>query len=281
MHQKRIIVPVDFTTAADQAIAQAISIARKANLSIMLLHILNKESKSSQSKNGLDALDTETELQNMANKISSEEKIHCIHNIVPGDIFEEIPTVANQFSNSMLVIGTHGIQGFKQKLLGADILKLVRKVAIPSLIVQESCVCKNFDPIVFPVGGHDGFEGLIESTAILAELFGSEVHIYSIDKKGDEESKEIRANTQLAKRIFTERKIPFVRVKEDSNVFSVGYAKQTLQYAEKVNAGLIAIMSIKSSAHYYFAQADKESMINNEFNIPVLCSNGKINYQLD
>ncbi|MEZ5194994.1 MAG: universal stress protein [Bacteroidales bacterium] len=278
MHQNRIIVPIDFTIASEQAIAQSLEIARKANLTIMLLHILTKESKSSQVKKGMDSLDTEERLKNMANSISEQEGIHCIYNIVPGDIFEEIPVLTNKTENALMVIGTHGIQGIKQKILGADILKLVRKISIPCLIVQENCICKNFSPIVFPVGGHEGFNALIDGTAMIAELFGSEVHIYSIDKKGDTESKEIRTNIQLSERIFAEKKIPYQRIKEDSNVFSVGYAKQTLQYAHKVNAGLISIMSVKSSAHYYFAQADKESMINNEFEIPVLCANGMFNY---
>jgi hypothetical protein len=37
-------------------------------------------------------------------------------------------------------------------------------------------------------------------------------------------------------------------------------------------------MSVKSEEHYYFAQSDKETMINNEFNIPVLCVNGVVNF---
>ncbi len=177
-----------------------------------------------------------------------------------------------------MVIGTHGIQGFKQKLLGADMLKIIRKVNIPVLVIQENCLCRNFNPIVFPVGGHDGFMALVDSAAMIAGLFGSEVHIYSISRKGDEGSKKLKENTAQAIKYFNDKKIPTQRIEEEATVFSVGYAKQTLQYAKKVDAGLISIMSVKTEEYYYFAQADKESLINNEFNIPVLCASGAVNY---
>lgn len=178
----------------------------------------------------------------------------------------------------MMVIGTHGIKGLKQKLLGADILKIASKITIPCLIVQEDCICRNYNPIVLPVGGHPGFKQLVEATSTIARLFSSEVHFYSISRKGEQEYDSIKENILLAEKIFNEKSITYKRVREESNVVSVGYARQTLQYANLIDAGLVSIMSVKSKEHYYFAQADKETMINNEFRIPVLCASGMVNY---
>ncbi len=144
-------------------------------------------------------------------------------------------------------------------------------------MVQSDCFCRNYNPIIFPVGGHEGFEALVEAIEMMAKLFGSEVHLYSINRKGDEDSKKLKENTAFALKYFDDHKIPCKRVQEESTVISVGYAKQTLQYANKENAGLIAMMSIKTDEYYYFAQADKELMINNEFKIPILCSSGLMN----
>lgn len=49
-------------------------------------------------------------------------------------------------------------------------------------------------------------------------------------------------------------------------------ARQTIRYAQATKAGIISIMSVPTREHYYFAQADKEEMLTNEFRIPVLCS---------
>lgn len=274
MDSKKIIVPVDFTVASEQATAQAIIIARKTGNPVRLIHITG---------NGLSGMKNPEEIliEDKLNKLAGQvihEGIRCDYITAHGNIFDEIPVIANHTDNYMLVIGTHGIQGLKQKMFGADILRIVRKVSIPCLVVQEKCVSNNFNPIVFPVGGHEGFRRLIEDTAAMATLFGAEVHIYSIVRKGEQDSEKIIENTLLAEKIFNERSVTYRRIKEDPTIVSVGYARQTLEYAHRNSAGLISIMSVKSDEHYYFAQADKETMINNAYNIPVMCASGLINY---
>jgi len=274
MDPRKIIVPVDFTAASDQAIKQAIVIAQKADASITLLHIIEKGSVA-QSETELS--DAEVKLFSLT-RSTNNAGIRCDHKIVFGSIPGEIVAAANNDDNFMLVIGTHGIQGLKQKMFGADILKIVRKVSVPCLIVQENCDCEPSNPIVFPVGGHEGFRQLILATASMALLFGAEVHIYSIRRKGEPEYEKIRENTLLAEKIFKEKSISYKRITEDVTIISVGFARQTLQYANTIGAGFISIMSVKSEEHYYFAQADKETMINNQFNIPVLCTSDLMNH---
>jgi len=274
MESKKIIVPVDFTPASDQAIRQAVILARRAGFPVWLFHVTSaKTSDKVESENA----DVEDKLEALAAKIRLDG-IQCSFSTTGGNIFDEISEFANKNPQSVLVIGTHGIKGIKQKLMGADILKIVRKISVPCLIVQEDCICRDFNPIVLPVGGHEGFSQLINATATLAGLFNAEVHFYSVTRKGDQDYERLRENAQLAEKIFNQRGVKFRRVREEANVVSVGYAKQTLQYANLIDAGLIAIMSVKSEEHYYFAQADKETMINNEFNIPVLCVNGMVNF---
>jgi len=272
MNSKKIFVPIDFTATSEQSISQAVSLSRKANYSISLFHVISDE--SSGKDNNKVVLDKLKEKAEMIIK----DGINCDYQVAGGSIFEEIPRVANKFDHQLMLIGTHGIKGIKQKLFGADMLKLIRKVKIPCLVIQSDCVCRDYNPIVLPVGGHEGFRSLIDATAMMAKLFGSEVHIYSVVRKGDEGSPKLRENTAFAIRHFEENKIPFKRVAEEVTVISVGFAKQTLQYANKVSAGLISIMSVKTDEYYYFAQADKETMINNEFHIPILCSSGLVNY---
>lgn len=267
MENKKIFVPIDFTTTSEQSAMQAVTIAQKANSPISLFHVITDSIAKSENEKIAEKLKVKTDA-------ISKEGLNCEYKVATGSIFDEIPKAANIYENQLLVIGTHGIKGLKQKLLGADMLKLIRKVNIPCLVVQADCTCRNFNPIVFPVGGHEGFSSLIEATAMIAKLFGSEIHIYSIIRKGDEGSKQLRDNTVMALKYFKEAGISIKRVDEESTVFSVGFAKQTLQYANKINAGLISMMSVKTEEYYYFAQADKEAMINNEFNIPVLCSSG-------
>jgi hypothetical protein len=53
-------------------------------------------------------------------------------------------------------------------------------------------------------------------------------------------------------------------------VFSVGFAEPTIRYAQRIDAGCIAIMAHASDELRYLADAEKERMLTNEPGIPVL-----------
>jgi hypothetical protein len=52
----------------------------------------------------------------------------------------------------------------------------------------------------------------------------------------------------------------------------VGYASQTLKYARSVSAAAVVIMTGDSPEYIFLGQAHKESILLNEFHLPVLCA---------
>jgi hypothetical protein len=68
--------------------------------------------------------------------------------------------------------------------------------------------------------------------------------------------------------------VKMIRVQEEQNVYSIGFAKQTINYAARINADAICIISPSSEEYYYFAPSDKDSLLLNENRIPVLCAGG-------
>jgi len=265
MTKNRILIPVDFTPAADKAVEFAIHIAKKMHSDITLLHVFEDEGMSMQ------------ECEDKLNKISlaiSTEEINCDFICEAGSIFEVIPDMASKSEIRMMILGAHGRKGLRQKFFGADILKLLKKIPIPSLVVQQGSVMpeEGFKTTIFPVGSHDEYERKIEAMYIIAGLCDPEVHIYSISKPGFEQTEKLRENIVLSEKRFAKKGIRYMRVDEDQNVFSVGFAKQTLNYADEHKANLISIMVNPTQEHAYFADSDKEAIIMNEHCIPVLCT---------
>jgi nucleotide-binding universal stress UspA family protein len=264
MSEKNILVPVDFTETSKQAATCAAEIAGIGGMNVTLLHI----------ETGKNKRENETELNVLANKLKSEFSITCDYIIRKGKIFTEIAIAATDHIYSLMVIGSHGFKGFKEKLLGADILKLVKNIPVPVLVIQKDYMLpeEGIKTIVFPAGSHEAFQNQIDATILLAGLFTSEVHIYTIEKPGFPWSDALKANIEKSVHGFALNNIRYKRVNEAQNTFSPGYAKQTLQYAEKVNAGLISVMSVPTNEFYYIADSDKERLLTNEMKIPVLCS---------
>jgi nucleotide-binding universal stress UspA family protein len=263
--KKPVLVPTDLTDVASKAIRQAEIIAKKAGTSVSLLHVLNDKSPAKEAVERLLGIEAES--------VAKATGKACEVLIREGSIFEVIPEVSCDHCYDLMVIGTHGVHGMRQHLLGAYILKLVNKVRMPVLVVQkESALLNDFRTLVMPVSSHTDFIKEINAALYFAGLCQTEIHIYSIHKPGFDWPAQLLKNIEEAVNTFESNNVRIKRVKEEQSVFAQGYAKQTLLYAESVKADMISMISDSSKDYYYFAPADKEMMLLNEFRLPVLCT---------
>ena len=63
---------------------------------------------------------------------------------------------------------------------------------------------------------------------------------------------------------------------DESEEFSVGYARQTLKFAESQNMPIISILSNLAKVNTYYGKVDKENILLNKSGIPVFCANDLI-----
>jgi nucleotide-binding universal stress UspA family protein len=265
--KKKIIIPTDLTKAAEHAVKQAIKIAHKTGSSLTLIHVLDRKSSSFEEVSRALGLE--------AQMIKEQEGLNCDVIIKEGTLFEVIANEAVEKDYDLMVVGTHGIRGIKQMLFGADILKLVVRIPFPALVVQEeSPLIESFHKVVLPVSSHEAFRSAIDAILDYSDVFDFDVHLYSINKPGFAWSEQMLKNIEEATRLLKEKGIRMTRVKEDQQVYSLGFAKQTVKYANSVGADALLMISVPTEENYYFAQSDKETMLLNEFRIPVVCNGG-------
>jgi nucleotide-binding universal stress UspA family protein len=265
--KNKIIVPTDLTEVSDHAIKQGVAIAKKSRMDIVLLYVLEDKSRSIE--------ELEKIFQPDAAAITKETGVNCGILIKKGSFYDIVSEEACEGSYDLMVIGTNRIKGIRQILFGADILKLAMKVPMPVLVVQkESPLIEEFHRLILPVSSHEHFQPLIDAVGLFANVFGSEVHFYSIHKAGFNWPEHLLKNIEEATRQFEARNIKMIRIKEDANLYEFGYARQTLKYAGSAKADLLCVMSLPSKDYYYFAQTDKETLLTNEFHIPVLFAGG-------
>jgi nucleotide-binding universal stress UspA family protein len=270
MPNKKILVPVDFTGLSDKVIEQAAYIGSISDSALILLHIAERSA---------DLVSVRVKLAEKAAETSSKYKVTCESKVTEGSIFKDIQAEAEENEYLLVVIGTHGVHGLKQKLMGADILKIITKLPVATLIVQSTSPFRtSFNKIVLPVATHMAYENILRAVVVIGKLFKSEVHIYSIERPGFEWPEQLKKNLEKTKAMFDDNGIRHIRVNEKQTVLSVGFARQTLQYAEKTGADMIAMMANSSEEYHYFAQQDKENLLTNETGIPVLCACNETRY---
>lgn len=261
-----ILCPTDFTPAADAAKSIAALIAAHQGASVTVLHVLDKD----QARKSDAVMNAKGLLNHAEERLKGIAAVRTIDRV--GDFMKEIAQEAAQ-GHALMVVGTHGARGLRQSLFGADILKLVRKVPVPSLVVQDKTpVDPDFQRIVMPVAGHEDIRSLLDAVTALARSFGSEVHVYQVMRPGEQPSDQLLKNKLLMLEHLRAAGIVVQEVNEPSKTFSIGFAEQTARYAADAGATCIAIMARASDDYRWIADAEKERLLLNGSGIPVLCT---------
>lgn len=260
-----ILCPTDFTEAATSAQRYATVLASRSGSSITLLHVLDKHQIQSEA-----LARASLQMGSAADQLANTVKVNEIFR--EGEPLKQIMAEA-QKGHALMVVGTHGPKGLRQSLLGADILKLVRHVPIPSLVVQaDSPADVRMDRIVLPVAGHEDISRLLDAVCDMARRFGSEVHVFQVMRPGEQPSDRLLKNKVTMLDRLRGESIATKEANVPSTVFSLGFAEQTIRYAQEIGAGCIAVMAKASDDYRYIADAEKERLLVNAPCIPVLCA---------
>jgi nucleotide-binding universal stress UspA family protein len=259
-----ILCTTDLTAASDAALRHALVLADRLGDRVSLLHVASK-AEHLQAERVKEAMLAQVEQAG-----ADAGRVRLM--ITEGDFMSGI-VQESAHGHRLLVMGTHGPHGLRQSFFGADILKLVRRSAIPSFVVQAgSATDGELNRIVMPVAGHDDIGRLIDQVCDLAKAFAAEVHIFQLVRPGEQPSDRLLANKLRMVERFGQEGIRHIEANVPSTAFSVGFAQCTIDYAQRIGAGAIAIMGHASDEYRYIADAEKERLLANAPQIPVLCA---------
>jgi len=268
-HQKLIVVPWDFTPVAEHALAHAVKISRMVGNEICLLHIVDPGIKLSEEKA------KHTSLKKVAEENSRKYDTKIISHISKGSIFKAIASYANDKNASLVLMGTHGIKGM-QKLTGSWALKVIVKSKVPFIVVQEPPADQEkYHNIVFPIDFRQENKEKMKMVLFLGKYFDSKVHILKGVTTDNSLFKKTNINLNFAVKYLIQNNINY----EIHEVPKGNFAQQTIDFAVKIKADLIVIMTTKNITIADFViGAEEQYIIANSSKIPVCCINPKASF---
>jgi hypothetical protein len=260
---KNIAVLIDYTDEAKIALTQASRLVEKVNGKLFGIHIATSITDLSKEQENLNAF-------MKANCTSSFE---CI--VTQGNLVSASQEALHKISADLVIACTHGVKGIFQQLFGAQILKLVQGLSYPALVIsaQTKEDISQSKEILFPVGPHPYFQTKIEQTAAYAKATNAKVTIYEINRPGADYDNITQKNIDATKAYFDAHQISYTRVLEEVNVISVGFFKQTIDYAKKHGIATISVMATVSKNDVLFGSGDKENFLVNDSGIAILTCN--------
>jgi len=141
---KTILFATDFSESSDYAFGRALTLARKFNARLLVLHVINEpvDLRGFYVPHiSFDKLEEEIEegAQKMMEKFCRTH-IRDYDNyesfIVPGIPYDEVIKKAVAEGADLIVMGTHGRTGLDHVLFGSTAEKVVRKSPIPVMTIR-------------------------------------------------------------------------------------------------------------------------------------------------
>jgi len=265
-HKNLIVVPWDFTHIAGHALAHAVKISRMVGNDICLLHIADP---SISQKDGAAKI---AQMKQIIEENSKKYSANITYHITKGSIFTAIAEYANANEASLVVMGTHGMKGM-QKLTGSWALKVIVKSKIPFIGVQDAPVDQErYHNIVFPIDFRGENKEKMKMAIFMGKYFESKIHMLVSVSSDKSLLKKTNINLNFAVKYLIQNNIEY----QIHEVPKGNFAQQTIDFAQKINADLLLIMTTKNiTVADYVIGASEQYIIANSSRIPVCCVNPK------
>jgi nucleotide-binding universal stress UspA family protein len=150
---KKIIVPVDFSEHSEYALKTAAKLAKKHDAEVLALHMLEMSTEAlsvSDELLGQKAVFFMKLAEKKFNDFLDKDYLEGVK-ITPIikhlKVFSEVNDVAKQHDADIIVMGSHGANGFEEMFVGSNTERVVRSSEIPVLVVKSNVTNINFDVI--------------------------------------------------------------------------------------------------------------------------------------
>jgi len=247
---KKILVPTDFSKTAQNAVAVAADVARKAGAELILLHVIEEASGSSFNVEGEatyrgDSEETfftlkliERAKKQMA-KALEDDKLSGLkvrQELRMGSAFHGMTTIIAEKKVDLVVMGTAGSSDLENMVIGSNTEKVVRTSHCPVLSVNKKPITTDFKNIVYATSMSEDEEVFSRVVKRAQQMYDATLHLVRINTPGNFQRDFVVKKYMLD---FAKR----LQLKNYTlNVFNDVTEEEGIAYfAESINADMIAM----------------------------------------
>ena len=211
---ERIIVPTDFSPAANNAANYAAELAKYFSASLVLVNAYpfppaNYEMGFSLPMVSALKDSADERLQLLKNELCKNHNwdfdIECVAEM--GSPYDVIESVAREKNGDLIVMGIVGEAGIiKQHLIGSTAIKVAKGLSIPTFIIPEKAHYHRLHKISFACDlDKTETTELVYAVKYFSKVFDAELEIVNVEKPEEEVSLEKSKNS-----VFVEKKLESV-----------------------------------------------------------------------
>jgi nucleotide-binding universal stress UspA family protein len=262
---KKILIPTDFSNCAKAAEEYAFNLAKKIQAELVFLHIiitpvdwakLTKEQEDFFPETKVAIAKAKEKLKVLINRAQSEG-ISARKLLVFNDGNEKIHKYVESEHIDFVVMGSHGMYGFKEHMLGSNTYSMIRRSTVPVFVIKENNDKTAINKLVFATNFREETGETFRSAEAMAESLGAKLSILFVNTPTY--FMETNDIINIGKSFLKE----FSNYAYDINIIDAFKEERgIIQYSEKSKADGIAVITFgKSDLMQYFSPSITENLI--------------------
>lgn len=186
---KHILFPTDFSPCAEKAAAFAIHLARSFGARLTLAHVSiiyeDTELPHSETRTRLLSEPEARFRRQLEEQLAQHDGSDLAHDLIQihgVTVAASLAEHAEHHNVDLIVMGTHGRQGFKRWLLGSVAEDLVRRAPCPVFSIKESWSARPQDmtSILVPIDFSLASRTALQGARILAATLGARIQVLHV-----------------------------------------------------------------------------------------------------
>jgi len=277
---KEIIVGIDFSKGAMNALNYGILLANKTGANVTMVWVDKPSSADSVYDNTTSVYRKEVHrrFEEIIKKYAKDLKKGSLHyKIRSGKVYAEIGNQAKYNDAQLIIIGTHGISGFEEIWIGSNANRVVSSAPCPVVTIRQGYVVKKkITKIVMPIDSTLETRQKAPYVAQIAKAFDAEVLILGL---------AISSVSTILKRVqnYSKQMVEYfdkIGIKNSySEIKALNITSDTLKFAEQNNADMICIMTEQETSASNILLGPYAQQMVNHSPIPVLSIHPKNLYK--
>lgn len=278
---KKILVPVDFSETSMEALNHAVYLAKLTKASVTMINVTETMqpfvtpvdypvslSYNLETYEKTTVAQSKKHLAKLIEKIKKKDKIEINSATSVGWVKEEIIEASKRIKADIIVMGTHGVKGFREYIVGSNTFRVINEAECPVLSVQKHTDKMGFKNILVPFRDKPHSREKVDYAIKMAEIHGGTINVLGIDT--DDNKSHFKKIVKEAEQIkdIVEKAGLVCKIKVKTTEYLSEYV---LKYADKKKIDLIVIMADldKMRISEYFMGPFSQQMVNHS-KIPVL-----------
>lgn len=271
---KYILVPVDFSPSSINAMEHAVLYANAIGCDIRMIHVKrrNADYDPAINFNDYDEVLKSSVINNFKRIIAhfkSKMKGRIDYCVRDGRVFTEVCNQAKYGDALMIISGTNGVSGFKERWEGSNAFRIVSHAICPVVTIKYNFVPQSLRRIVVPIDNTDRTRLKIPIVAKIAKCFDAEMML--VDLRNDNKLLTQKKMEEAMKAVTVYLDRHNVRYcKDNLRVKKKKTATAVIDYALENDADLIAATSERLDNNWQIFSVSNPQKLVNHSPIPVI-----------